>query len=117
MSIKKQKAGRPLSVETCVTGKVGRGEYAKRLLKVHLSKAGVDYEELSSRLKVIGVVEPAAILNRKINRGTFSADFFLQCLLVIGVVALPLEEVSVPAIQSLSDALASVAKGNVRRKR
>lgn len=119
MSSEKQKAGRPLRVEA-VTSETARGEMAKRLLKMQLKEAGVDYDELSRRLKQAGVVIPPNILNRKINRGAFSAEFFLECLEAIGVEELRLKDKPVPrhipAMQSLAAGLASVAaKGKVRR--
>lgn len=120
MPAKKQKIGRPLRVEASVADEAARGGRAKRLIKAELLKVAVNYEELSLRLKKEGIAIPPTILNRKINRGAFSAEFFLQCLLAIGVEELRLKGKSVPryipAMQSLADGLASVAaKGKVRR--
>lgn len=120
MPYENQKRGRPLRVETGVTGDAARGEQAKRLLKSQLEKNGVNYEELSHRLKKVGISIPPTILNRKINRGTFSAEFFVECLVALGVEELRLKGKSVPrqvpAMQSLADGLASMAaKGKVRR--
>lgn len=57
---------------------------ARNVLKGELARRGINYEELETRLKKVGVNENANNLRAKINRGTFSAFFFLQVLHAIG---------------------------------
>jgi len=59
---------------------------AKRLLRTEMRRREWRYQRLSSELKVkLGIVESAGRLNRKVNRGRFSAGFLLACLEVLGV--------------------------------
>lgn len=53
---------------------------AANLLKAELARAGVGYESLIERLKEIGVDESYKGIAAKINRGTFSFAFFMQCM-------------------------------------
>lgn len=64
---------------------------ARNVLKSELARRGINYEELEIRLRKIGVRENANNLRAKINRGTFSAFFFLQVLNAIGCKNLNLE--------------------------
>lgn len=56
----------------------------KGILKSELARQDMSYEELCEKLKSIGVEDKPENINNKINRGTFSAVFFLQCLKAIG---------------------------------
>ncbi|MGB6103076.1 MAG: DUF6471 domain-containing protein [Pusillimonas sp.] len=47
------------------------------------------YKDLETRLKDMGVHESANRLNRKVNRQTFSAAFFLMCMSAMGQTDLP----------------------------
>jgi Domain of unknown function (DUF6471) len=58
---------------------------ASNLLKAELKKRNVGYAELSNRLQEIGLSETVASITTKINRGTFSFSFFLQCMKVVEV--------------------------------
>jgi hypothetical protein len=55
-------------------------EHATRLVKAEMALAGVGYEQLSKQLAEIGISESYKGLANKINRGTFSFAFYLQCL-------------------------------------
>jgi len=56
-----------------------------RVLKTELAREDIGYKELARRLKGLGVdVEDDRSLCNRINRGTFSAIFFVQCLRVLG---------------------------------
>lgn len=57
---------------------------ATNTIKVELARTGIGYEELIQRLKSIGVYESYTGLAAKINRGTFSLMFFMQCMRAIG---------------------------------
>lgn len=58
---------------------------AKNILKAELTRKGVDYETLVKKLNELGVEENYNSINTKINRGTFTFQFFLQCMKAIGV--------------------------------
>lgn len=58
---------------------------AKNILKAELKRKGVDYDTLAEKLKEFGVDESYNSINTKINRGTFTFQFFLQCMEAIGV--------------------------------
>ncbi len=56
---------------------------AKQLLKSALTREGMTYKVLSSRLEALGVhLNETAIANR-ISRGQFTFIFFLQCMRVL----------------------------------
>jgi hypothetical protein len=57
---------------------------AKNILKAELTRKGVDYETLVNKLNELGVEENYNSINTKINRGTFTFQFFLQCMKAIG---------------------------------
>lgn len=52
---------------------------AKKLLKIEMLKLGVSCELLQMRLKEKGYDYTLSSINSKISRGTFSADFLIQC--------------------------------------
>ncbi len=58
-------------------------DMATRIIKSALSLKGVNYPELSKRLRRLGVEETASSLSNKINRGAFKAAFLLQVLKAI----------------------------------
>lgn len=58
--------------------------HAKNMLKAELKRRGIDYEMLVAKLKAIGVEENYNSVNTKLNRGTFSFVFALQCFNAIG---------------------------------
>ncbi len=64
---------------------------ATTTIKVELTKANVGYEELIKRLAEIGVHETYTGVAAKINRGTFSFMFFMQCMRALGVNVVRLE--------------------------
>lgn len=53
---------------------------SKNILKSELRRKNIDYNQLSEKLTKIGIFEPSQNINSKINRGTFSFIFFLQCM-------------------------------------
>lgn len=66
---------------------------ATHLLKSELAKQGISYEALKDKLSLIGIHETANSLNIKINRGSFSFIFFLQCAKAIGIKNFHIEEI------------------------
>jgi hypothetical protein len=59
--------------------------HAANLLKAELARLGVGYEGLVEQLQAIGVDESYKGIAAKINRGTFSFLFFLQCMKALGI--------------------------------
>lgn len=55
-------------------------ERLRRYVKAELKRAGVSYAELARRLKDQGLEETEASITAKLNRGTFSATFFLATM-------------------------------------
>ena len=53
---------------------------ARQLLKREMDAAGVGYAELAGSLRLKGIKVTAKSLSTKLNRGTFTLAFFLQCL-------------------------------------
>ncbi len=66
--------------------------HACNLLKAELARAGIGYEELVRRLAEIGIEESYKGIAAKINRGTFSFAFFMQCMKVLGQKTVRLSE-------------------------
>ena len=58
---------------------------AANLIKAELKLAGIGYEELVLRLAGIGVQETYKGIASKINRGTFSFVFFMQCMKALNI--------------------------------
>lgn len=58
---------------------------AANLLKSEIKKNGLDYKKLTERLHQIGVEDSYDAVANKINRGSFSFAFYLQCMEAIGV--------------------------------
>lgn len=67
-----------------LTASARRAEDVKGILKAELKRRGLTYADLVHRLAANGVVETEANLRNKISRGSFTAAFFLQCLIAIG---------------------------------
>lgn len=65
---------------------------AKGLLRAELAKRNIDYGELVERLAAIGVKESTTNISNKLNRGTFTAAFMIQCLDAIGCRVLRLKD-------------------------
>ena len=60
-------------------------DMATRIVKSALSLKGVNYPELSKRLRRLGIEESPSSLSNKINRGAFKAAFLLQVLKAIDI--------------------------------
>lgn len=58
---------------------------ARRLLLNEMDKRGVRFKKLSSLLERQGVTLEVIPLTNKVNRGTFSFVFFLQCMRALEV--------------------------------
>lgn len=64
---------------------------ATNTIKVELARSGIGYEELIRCLEAIGINESYTGIAAKINRGTFSFAFFMQCMKALGVVNIRLD--------------------------
>jgi hypothetical protein len=56
----------------------------KGILKAELKRKGVSYRDLADRLTAMGIAETERNISNKLSRGSFTAVFFVQCLLAIG---------------------------------
>lgn len=68
------------------------GDRAGALLRSEMAKRRMKYPDLVKALDAIGVQDNERNLSNKIGRGTFSAGFFLQCLVAMEVKNLRLDE-------------------------
>jgi hypothetical protein len=57
----------------------------KGLLKAELKRKGVGYAQLAEKLTAMGIPETERNISNKLSRGSFTAVFFVQSLLAIGV--------------------------------
>ena len=66
-------------------GKIPIGtDTAKGLLKAELKRRNMSYADLVEKLSEMNIVETEANIRNKLSRGTFTAAFFIQCLIAIG---------------------------------
>ena len=66
--------------------------HVKGILKAELKRRHLGYQDLVEKLGEIGVKETEPNIRNKIARGSFTAVFFVQCLVAIGCHVLRLEE-------------------------
>ncbi|MBA4760294.1 DUF6471 domain-containing protein [Sphingomonas sp.] len=57
----------------------------KNMLRAEMMRRGVSYEQLVIRLADIGVEDNVLNLRNKVARGRFTAPFFVQCMVALGV--------------------------------
>ncbi len=65
---------------------------AKSIIKAELAKKDIGYDELSERLKDIGVDENKMNIANKLNRGKFNFVLALQIFKALGLKKLNLED-------------------------
>lgn len=65
---------------------------ATKIIKIELTKQDISYEELSNKLKSIGVKEDKSNIGNKLHRGSFSFAYALQIFKVLGIKTLRLED-------------------------
>lgn len=66
-------------------------EMSQSILKAELKRRNIGYRELAERLTAMGTPENDRNIANKISRGGFTAAFFIECLVAIGVTTLRLE--------------------------
>ena len=76
-----------------ITSLAGKMHLAKKILKAELVFREVSHFELSIKLNEIGLNETKASIDNKLSRGTFSADFFLKSMMVIGASEVELKQI------------------------
>ncbi len=65
---------------------------ARRIIRVEMTRRRMSFADLAQALSRIKVVENERNLRNKVARGSFSAVFFLQCLVAMGVDGLELRD-------------------------
>jgi hypothetical protein len=58
--------------------------WPKRRLKAELREKGLSYRDLAQRLGEATDDETVQVLINRVNRGSFSASFFVRCLAAMG---------------------------------
>jgi hypothetical protein len=64
----------------------------KGLLKAELKRRNFTYGDLADKLAAIGIKDNKRNISNKISRGTFTAIFFVQCMLAVGAKTVHLED-------------------------
>ncbi len=67
-------------------------EKVKGILKAELKRRTLGYKELADKLEAIGIKDSERNIANKLARGSFTAVFFIQCLVAIGCNTVRLEE-------------------------
>lgn len=67
-------------------------KHAVGILKAEVKRRHLSYRDLAERLTAMGISESERNVTNKINRGTFTAAFFLQCLEALECKVLRLDE-------------------------
>ena len=67
--------------------------HVKGILKGELKRRHVGYKQLAEKLHELGISETERNIANKIARGSFTAVFFIQCLIAIGCHTVRLEDV------------------------
>jgi len=57
----------------------------KHMLRAQMAGRGVTYEGLTEKLAAIGVKDTSVNIRNKVARGKFTAVFFIQCLVAMGI--------------------------------
>ncbi len=64
----------------------------KGIVKAELKRKSVSYAGLAERLTAMGIPETERNISNKLSRGSFTAVFFVQCLIAIGAHVVRLHE-------------------------
>jgi hypothetical protein len=64
----------------------------KGLLKAELKKKNISYAQLADKLNAMEIPETERNISNKLSRGSFTAVFFVQCLIAIGAHTVRLHE-------------------------
>jgi len=64
---------------------------ARIVLQVEMKRRDIKYEDLLTMLNMMGAKENIKNLRNKVARGTFSAGFFVMCMLAMGATEVKLD--------------------------
>ncbi len=64
----------------------------KGILKAELKRRNLSYKELADKLEMLGIKDSERNIANKLARGTFTAVFFVQCLVAIGCTSIKIED-------------------------
>lgn len=67
-------------------------DLAKNLIKGEMKSKGLKVKDLLKRLEPYGETMSETSFNNKMHRGGFSVDFFLKCMVAMGVKTLKLRD-------------------------
>ena len=73
-------------------GEVDWTAHIKGILRAQMARHHISYKDLADKLTAMGVKESEANLRNKVSRGGFTAAFFVQCLVAMGINNLRLDE-------------------------
>jgi len=64
----------------------------KGILKAELKRKNVTYSDLAEKMTAMGIPETERNISNRLSRGSFTAVFFVQCLIAIGTHSVRLHE-------------------------
>jgi len=64
----------------------------KGLLKAELKRRNLSYADLAEKLAALGIKDNERNISNKIARGSFTAVFFIQCMMAVGCHTIHLED-------------------------
>ena len=65
---------------------------ASKIIKIELTKQGLDYKQLAKKMRDMSIDETKANIANKLHRGTFSFAYALQIFKALGLKKLNLED-------------------------
>ena len=74
-----------------MTGERDWNKHVVGMLEAELKRRHLSYRDLAEKLEAIGVHDSERNITNKVNRGTFTAAFFVECLVAIGCHTLHLD--------------------------
>ncbi len=84
----------------------------KNILRGEMVRRGATYEDLVAKLAELGVNENVLNLRNKISRGRFTAPFFAQCMVALGV-----EMLQIPRREEIASLMAEQERAAWQKKR
>jgi len=64
----------------------------KGLFKSELKRRNLSYADLAQKLSALGVEDNGRNISNKVSRGTFTAVFFVQCMIAMGAKTIHIED-------------------------
>lgn len=75
----------------CQMDEQAASDWVVNAIRGEMGRRGLSYRDLAERLAAIGVEENERNLRNKVARGTFSATFWVQCMVAMGVASVALD--------------------------